>query len=506
MLDRAVAQVPDDIRTALTARGHALLIGVSSYDQNAWPPLSSVAGDIQDLARGLAPHFSTVDTLLDPTTNAIQTRLREFMTAQWNQPEERLLVYYAGHGFTSYNQNSHDYVGYITGKDTPACHGDDCSNAVGRAVSFNELDAVNRETRSRQVITLFDSCFSGSIFLVRANEGDPKHYDYIRARDAIRNPVRYYITAGAANEKIPANSPFAQLVLRGLQGEADTYNDGFITGEELGAYLQRTLPMYARISLHPQKETIRDARLGTGEFVFLTGLPKPNLAMAIDAFNQGQAAHNRQDYAEAMRWYRKAADQGYDLAQVHTGGLYENGLGVARDYTEAIRWYRKAADQEYDLAQVHIGDLYENGLGVAPDYTEAMRWYRKAADQGYDLAQVHIGNLYENGLGVARDYAEAMRWYRKAADQGYSLAQFDIGDLYKTGGFGVAQDYTEAMRWHRKSADQGFDLAQRKVAELYENGLGVSTSKPDAVNWYRRAARQGDGPAQTALRRLNETW
>jgi hypothetical protein len=145
-----------------------------------------VAGDIQDLTRGLAPHFSTVDTLLDPTTNAIQTRLREFMTAQWNQPEERLLVYYAGHGFTSYNQNSHDYVGYITGKDTPACHGDDCSNAVGRAVSFNELDAVNRETRSRQVITLFDSCFSGSIFLVRANEGDPKHYDYIRARDAIR--------------------------------------------------------------------------------------------------------------------------------------------------------------------------------------------------------------------------------------------------------------------------------------------------------------------------------
>jgi TPR repeat protein len=31
-----------------------------------------------------------------------------------------------------------------------------------------------------------------------------------------------------------------------------------------------------------------------------------------------------------MRWYRKAADQGFAPAQTSVGYLYEEGLGVAR--------------------------------------------------------------------------------------------------------------------------------------------------------------------------------
>ena len=59
----AFAQVPDDIRANLKGRGHALLIGVSRYGKDAWPELHSVSADIEDLAKGLAPHFATIDTL-----------------------------------------------------------------------------------------------------------------------------------------------------------------------------------------------------------------------------------------------------------------------------------------------------------------------------------------------------------------------------------------------------------------------------------------------------------
>ena len=52
-----------------------------------------------------------------------------------------------------------------------------------------------------------------------------------------------------------------------------------------------------------------------------------------------------QDYAEAARLFRLAAEQGHALAQYNLGAMFEYGLGVARDRTEAIRWYRLAAAQ-----------------------------------------------------------------------------------------------------------------------------------------------------------------
>ena len=62
--------------------------------------------------------------------------------------------------------------------------------------------------------------------------------------------------------------------------------------------------------------------------------------------------------------------------------MYANGEGVARDYAEAVRWYRKAAEQGHAVAQNKLGVRYARGEGVARDYAEAVRWYRKAAEQG----------------------------------------------------------------------------------------------------------------------------
>jgi TPR repeat protein len=45
-----------------------------------------------------------------------------------------------------------------------------------------------------------------------------------------------------------------------------------------------------------------------------------------------QTAQACKDYAQAMNWFRKAADQGNSRAQQNIGGLYEKGLGVNQDY------------------------------------------------------------------------------------------------------------------------------------------------------------------------------
>ena len=51
------------------------------------------------------------------------------------------------------------------------------------------------------------------------------------------------------------------------------------------------------------------------------------------------------DYAEALKWIRRAAEHGEPHAQSNLGVMYSKGLGVSKDDAEAARWTRKAADQ-----------------------------------------------------------------------------------------------------------------------------------------------------------------
>ena len=207
------------------------------------------------------------------------------------------------------------------------------------------------------------------------------------------------------------------------------------------------------------------------------------------------------DYSEAIKWYRKAADQGYDRAQYNLGIMYYNGQGVPQDYSEAFKWLRKAAEQGHAKAQSWIGAMYSHGQGVPQDYSEALKWYRKAADQGNADAQRCLGISYSYGRGVPQDYSEALKWYRKAADQGDAGAQCCLGILY-TQGQGVPQDYSEALKWFRKAADQGDAQAPFDLGLMYEHGRGVPQDYSEALKWYRKAADQGNAGAKKALQRI----
>ena len=56
--------------------------------------------------------------------------------------------------------------------------------------------------------------------------------------------------------------------------------------------------------------------------------------------------------------------------------MYEHGTGVAQDYAEAVKWCRLAADQGNAIGQANLGLMYQHGTGVAQDYAEAMRLQR----------------------------------------------------------------------------------------------------------------------------------
>lgn len=130
-----------------------------------------------------------------------------------------------------------------------------------------------------------------------------------------------------------------------------------------------------------------------------------------------------QDYEEAVKPFRLAAEQGDAVDQVLLGLMYDTGTGVHRDRDEAVKWYRLAAEQGNAAAQYQLGAVHEHGKGVPQDYVEAARWYRLAAEQGDAYGQHSLAHMYECELGVHEDYIEAVKWFRLAAEQGHAKAQ-----------------------------------------------------------------------------------
>ena len=203
------------------------------------------------------------------------------------------------------------------------------------------------------------------------------------------------------------------------------------------------------------------------------------------------------DAVEAIKWYRKAAEQGHQSAQVNLGLLY-TGAGVPKDAVEAVKWFRKAAEQGNAFAQSALGSSYQTGDGVPKDAAEAVKWYRKAAEQGDVGTQNILGYMYQNGDGVGKDAVEAARWYRKAAERGNPAAQISLGSMYETGE-DVPKDTAEAIKWYRKAAEWGDLETQVKLGFIYEKGEGVAKDAVEAAKWFRKGAEQGDAPAQTHL-------
>src|ERR1700722_17946846 len=129
-----------------------------------------------------------------------------------------------------------------------------------------------------------------------------------------------------------------------------------------------------------------------------------------------------------MEQVRASAVAGDAEAQVALGGWYRQGLsGLSQDYVEAAKWYRSAADQGDSDGRAQLGQMYENGWGVVRDYAEAVTWFRKAAASGNATGQFKMGLMYENGWGVDRDEAEAIKWYRQSAERGCPNAKAFLG-------------------------------------------------------------------------------
>ena len=171
-----------------------------------------------------------------------------------------------------------------------------------------------------------------------------------------------------------------------------------------------------------QPQVVQQQPQAADEFA---GLTAQQIADIAEDYYWGTNGKTK-DYAQAVKWARKAAEMGNSRGQFRLGYCYDEGLGVTQDYAEAVKWYRKAIEQGHATAQNNLGFCYYNGHGVTQDYAEAVKWYRKAAEQGYAQAQNNLGTCYYNGEGVTQDRDQARELWRKAAAQGHQTAKENL--------------------------------------------------------------------------------
>ena len=236
----------------------ALVIGVGNY--KFWPKLPYARQDAEQVAEKIKTMGFQVELILDPTSRELKAALNKMVYTMGRDKERAILLYYAGHGETE-TLADNTKMGYIVPIDCPLLKSDPLGFA-SHAVSMREIESVSLRIRSKHVLMLFDSCFSGSLFsLVRAVPED------ISEKSSL--PVRQYITAGREDEAVPDKSMFKRSLLIGLEGDADLTGDGYITGSELGLYLADKVVNYSRGRQHPQYGKINNPNLDRGDFIII---------------------------------------------------------------------------------------------------------------------------------------------------------------------------------------------------------------------------------------------
>ena len=184
----------------------------------------------------------------------------------------------------------------------------------------------------------------------------------------------------------------------------------------------------------------------------------------------------KEDFAEAVKWYQKAADQGDAQSQFQVGISYDFGLGVSKNQDRAMYWYLKAANQGNAEAQFGLARMLgRTDLGIG--------FLRKAAEQGYDLAQYFLGCALIDKEGVPQDHAEGIQWIIKAAQQGEKMSQAIIAGRYFLGQ-GVPQDFMMAYSWSILAAAQGVKAAEEM------RDLILSDLTPEQIAQGQQMARE----------------
>jgi tetratricopeptide (TPR) repeat protein len=245
-------------------RSIAVVIGINNY--TTWPSLEFAVSDAEAIKNKLYEQgFDQVFELTDKAATRIQIlKLLSDELPRILKENDRLLIYFAGHGQTENfetkdesGKNITEKEGYIIAVDS------ELGNYRGSAISMTKIREITKGYKAKHVLYAFDSCYSG-LGLKRFG-GTNKADGYIQKLSTLK--AVQILTAGGENEQVGEENGhgiFTKYLILALSGKADLDNDGFVTASEIGTYIR---PEVSRISKNSQTPKFGWIS-GEGDFIF----------------------------------------------------------------------------------------------------------------------------------------------------------------------------------------------------------------------------------------------
>jgi len=242
---KGAAQPPAAAPTIAAAAGYAdswaIVIGIDDYAR--WPKLHYAVRDARAVRETLIGKFGfaaeRVVTLenKDATRVGILSAFHDKLTHAGMKKNDRLFVFFAGHGATRQLSSGRD-LGYIVPVDS------DPNQLATDAIPMTELQNIAESVSAKHALFVMDACYSG-LGLTRGAGGG----NFLR--DNAKRIGRQMLTAGGADQLVADGGPnghsvFTWTLLQGLAGKGDLNGDGLITATELAAYVAPAVAAVSR--------------------------------------------------------------------------------------------------------------------------------------------------------------------------------------------------------------------------------------------------------------------
>lgn len=409
---------------------YVVAIGINSYAN--WPILKTAVSDATEFAQQLHDSFKFVlwpQQLIDKaaTRDAINHLVRTDLKNHL-KPEDSLIFFFAGHGTTNVYKVGDEPMadGYIVPYDGQAHDEKDWDSYL----QVDELLADIGKLPAEHILVILDACNSG-LALNKKFSSTSRGVDEALERQLLKNVGRTVIVSALGDQSaadggpIPNHSLFTGLMIDGLRsGKADTHNEGAVTANVLGDYIQHAVAKAEGSKQTPEYQPFNNdeggqlvIQLGAGAQPTVSGA---DLAASLtrnesiefeklkkQGRNYWQDDDPLKNFAAARSAVMKYCDNGDMWGCDQSARSFRTGLGGGTDLVLAANLARKACEAKVTDACVQLGFIDQSGETIQPDAESAVRLYQDACEMGNLNGCAFLGDLYLEGRGVAQDYAKA---------------------------------------------------------------------------------------------------